>query len=292
MPFRPFHLPALARAPDGAAGGAGAPDTPQDTGAGAPDINLLDSADPAPAAGPDGKPQRPEDVPEAFWDAEKGAIRPDALVKSWRDLRKQISRGEHKPPAAADAYTLPAVEGLPEDFLGGENDALLPGIREAALKAGLTVQQFQAIAQPFLGELAKRLADTQPMDPAAEAEAVAAYEAAEIAKLGPNGKLVVAQLRAQLDGLQARGTFTPGERAALRLGTAEAVLAVQKLLQLAGEKPIPLDGLAPGLASQADLERMLREGYAKNDDNLVRKAREGLQALAGKGLLRDPRAPG
>jgi hypothetical protein len=289
MLFRPFAMPALPRAPEGAPASAASP--AEASAPELPEVNLLDppAAEPPPVTGPDGKPQRPEDVPEAFWDAEKGAIRPEALMKSWRDLRKQISRGEHKPPAAADAYALPAVEGLPQDFLGTD-DPLLHSIREAALKAGLTVPQFQAIARPFLAELAKRLQDNAE-PPAPDPAALEAARQAEIAKLGPQGERVRRQVEAYLDGLTTRGVLTKEERNSLYAPNAAAVRAFHKLMELTGEKPIPVDALDAGQASQPDLQRMLREGYQKRDEQLIARARQGLDDLARKGLLRDPRLP-
>ena len=38
------------------------------------------------------KGARPEDVPEKFWDAETGRIRVEALVKSYRELERRLSR--------------------------------------------------------------------------------------------------------------------------------------------------------------------------------------------------------
>lgn len=42
------------------------------------------------------KPSRPDHVPEKFWDADKGEVRLDALLKSQTELEKRFSKGEHK----------------------------------------------------------------------------------------------------------------------------------------------------------------------------------------------------
>lgn len=54
-----------------------------------------------PNALPETGPQRPEGVPEKFWDAEKGEIRTDALLKSYSELEK--SRSQPKEEAAEPA---------------------------------------------------------------------------------------------------------------------------------------------------------------------------------------------
>ena len=35
---------------------------------------------------------RPEDVPEKFWDSEAGQLRVDALLKSYRELERRLSQ--------------------------------------------------------------------------------------------------------------------------------------------------------------------------------------------------------
>lgn len=42
------------------------------------------------------KPTRPDHVPEKFWDADKGEVRLEALLKSQTELEKRFSKGEHK----------------------------------------------------------------------------------------------------------------------------------------------------------------------------------------------------
>lgn len=53
------------------------------------------TADPAPAPA-DTKPARPENVPEQFWDAEKGAVNTDALLKSYAELQAAKAAPEAK----------------------------------------------------------------------------------------------------------------------------------------------------------------------------------------------------
>lgn len=51
------------------------------------------------------QPQRPEHIPEQFWDADKGAPRVDDLAKSYAELRAKMDGGKAKeeaPPAKAD----------------------------------------------------------------------------------------------------------------------------------------------------------------------------------------------
>lgn len=53
-----------------------------------------------PTARPDNRPQRPEGVPEKFWDAEKGELRVADLAKSYSELEAKLSgKPDDTPPA-------------------------------------------------------------------------------------------------------------------------------------------------------------------------------------------------
>jgi hypothetical protein len=234
----------------------------------------------AAAAAQDG---RPEGLPDQFWDAEKKEVRLAALVKAANDMRARLARGgEEAPPASADGYALPAVEGLPKELVPPNDDPVWSAVRKAAHEAGLTQKQLEAVARPYLAAVAEQAKQRQP---ATEQDAAAAYEA-ELARLGPQGRQVVHEVGAWLSGLVARGVMTGEEYAALQgISTAEGVRALAKLRSMAGEKPIPLSALDDGAMSYADAERMMREAFEKKDTRLGEQAARALRELAAKGRL-------
>jgi hypothetical protein len=62
--------------------------------------NLLDAAgDVSPTAG---TKSRPTEIPEKFWDAERGELRIDALLKSYRELERRLSQRMMPPGDDAD----------------------------------------------------------------------------------------------------------------------------------------------------------------------------------------------
>lgn len=69
---------------------------------------------PAPAApaDPASKPARPDNVPEKFWDAEKGTVNTEALLKSYTELEKGkgAPAAETPPVAPADPSQVAAQE--------------------------------------------------------------------------------------------------------------------------------------------------------------------------------------
>ncbi|SKB49687.1 hypothetical protein [Sphingopyxis flava] len=125
-----------------------------------------------------GVPERPADVPEKFWDAEKGEMRADAILKSYLELEKKSKKaaeeaaakekaekdkgkkgeGEGEEPAALDPGLLTSAQeewatsgdlseetrekiiagGIPEELL----DTYLEGVK--ALSASLTAKVYEA----------------------------------------------------------------------------------------------------------------------------------------------------
>jgi hypothetical protein len=73
--------------------------------------DTLLTATPTPAAAE--MPARPPQVPEKFWDSEAGAIRIDALLKSYLELERHLSAGA-APALPEDRGALLRLLGVPE----------------------------------------------------------------------------------------------------------------------------------------------------------------------------------
>lgn len=292
------RLPTPTFAPDDGAAAGGTPGTGDTAaaplpGASTDDASLFDAVEQAAAAQgvpqPDaaGKPQRPDNIPEQFWDSEKGEVRLAELGKSWLDLRTKVARGEGKIPDAPDGYALPAMEGMPEDLVPA-NDPVWTEVRAAAHKAGVTQAQMDALTKPFLAAQMKALAaKQQATDPAAAEAQRRQWAEQEVAKLGPNGQQVVRDVGGWIGGMVARGSLSEGEGRALKaLGTAEGVRALAKLREAMGAPPIPTEALDGATMTQADATRMMQDGYRKGDQEMVERARRALEELDRRGHLR------
>jgi hypothetical protein len=239
-----------------------------------------------PARAVDGTPRvRPEYIPEHFWDSDRGEPRVDAMVKSWTDLRRQVSRGDHKPPARAEEYRLPLPEGAP-DSLVPSDDPILASVRQSAHAAGISQAQFDALARPFLAELV-RIAGAVQTPAAAQREHVKA----ELAKLGPGGEAQLRVLATWGQGLMQKGTISPEEFSEFRgfASSAAGVRLLAKLRGLAGEQPVPVEAAAiPDEGSLEDAYALI----AKGDDTSKAKARRILERLDRAGLLPSRAQPG
>tara|TARA_R110000787_G_scaffold63679_11_gene144198 strand:- start:299954 stop:300685 length:732 start_codon:yes stop_codon:yes gene_type:complete len=57
---------------------------------------------------------RPAGLPEKFWDAEKGEVRLDALLRSYQALEQRFSRGERDIPDSPEGYCVECGEFEPD----------------------------------------------------------------------------------------------------------------------------------------------------------------------------------
>jgi len=76
-----------------------------------------------PAADPaadDGKPQRPDNIPEKFWDAEKGEVRLDELAKSYAELEKAKSEAPAPKVEGTEGAAPKEGEGAPGEGEKGD----------------------------------------------------------------------------------------------------------------------------------------------------------------------------
>jgi hypothetical protein len=91
---------------------------------------------PAPPATPPAaeKPAKPEGVPDKFWDAEKGEIRTDDLLKSYQELEK----AKATPPKADD----PPKEGTPPTELSDAEKAAQAAVESVGLDFTPFSQEF------------------------------------------------------------------------------------------------------------------------------------------------------
>lgn len=272
-----------------------APAAPPAPAQSASDIDLFEGVDvtaPATAPAAPGAPgARPDFIPEQFWDPASNQPRVEAMAKSWRDLRAKVSQGIGNAPENPDSYAFPKIEGMTEELVKAD-DPLWKQVRESAHKAGVTQQQLEAIISPYVQDMLQRQNQQPAASPEEEAAARQAARAAELGKLGPNGDLMVRDIKGWITGLQSRGSLTDAEAQALMVaGNADGIRALAKLRALAGEKPIPLDSLADGAMTQADAHALMVQGNVEKNagkasgQEKIDRARRSLEALEKRGLL-------
>lgn len=122
-------------------------------------------------------PQKPEGVPDKFWDAEKGEVRVDALLQSYTELEKRQSA-----PKPDESNTDPTIPGK-EDNAGGDGDEGTPGgVTQAVFdKATAEIEADGKLSDETYTELEKQGISRQMVDQyiaGAEAQATQVAQAA------------------------------------------------------------------------------------------------------------------
>ena len=118
----------------------------------ADDLNSLDGSDTAPVS--EARPARPAGVPEKFWDAESGAMRTEALLKSYLELERKLGSVVPLPSDEVDQegqaglMRLLGVPETPEQYQIESRHELLgpdPEINARLHEAGFTKRQAQLV---------------------------------------------------------------------------------------------------------------------------------------------------
>lgn len=213
--------------------------------------------------GSGGDVERPDHIPEQFWNKEKGETDIEKMSKSYGELRNEMNRlkeeGGSKAPEKVEAYL--------EDFKmpTGEDGAALDRIRdvdagdplvssfaEAAHKHGLSKEAFDGILSDVFVAMNGQM--PEPYD-----------EIAELEKLGgaEQGKAVVGLNKQFLGSMKAAGTITEQEysRGLSMCSDALGVQLLDKLRVNSGEKAVPITLGQGGVGghSKAELEAMFAD---------------------------------
>jgi len=237
------------------------------------EITLEDEAAPKP------KGSRPADVPEKFWDEEAGSVRLDALLKSYRELEKKLSRmitlpGEDADeeerlrffralgvPETADAYTIEPRHPLVTAD---------PDVNARLHKAGFTPAQVQLVYDLAAERLLPLIAEAAQMF---EAER-------ELDRLRAHfGSDERWQRAAKQLSAWGRANLPPAVFEALST-TASGVLALQAMMEK-GEPTLISKGEPEGKVTEDELRTMMRDPryWRKRDPDFVARVSEGFRRL-------------
>jgi hypothetical protein len=215
------------------------------------------------------KAERPDYIPEQFWDPEKGAPRVDAMAKSWNDTRKALneatkaSKGKapETPEGYLDDWTVPREMGEGDDAKKLErikeisaDDPALQAMAQAAHKHGLTDKQFRGMLTEVLYSVDGLM--PEPFDLEREIEALGTGSRDEALHL-------IGQNRDWLTRLHDQGVLGEDhfEFAKQFASSALGLQTLNLLREQAGEKPIPVNTLSlnEGRKTEAELISMMND---------------------------------
>lgn len=178
------------------------------------DASLI--AAPAEAAAP----TAPEGLPEQFWDAETGAVKPEAYA---RLAELEAAAAERDVPESADKYEL----SLPEPVVGLDGNPIAFDAEDPLVKALLPAFHEAGVPQAGLSKILQAYAATEVAALKAEQEAATAFVAAEQTKLGAGHKERTAALHGQV--VAAIGAES-AEALRAQMRSADAVIALETLV--------------------------------------------------------------
>lgn len=207
--------------------------------------------------------QRPAGVPDKFWDDAAGAVRVDALIKSYLELEKKLSSTAlREPPATAEDYQIK----ITNEILAND-----PEINRRLHAAGFTQDQAQLV-----------------YDLAAERLIPLVSEIAEVFESeGQIARLVQEfgseqRWRVVARQIDAWGRAHLPQRAFEALSTTyEGVLAMYRMMTN-DEPGLVRDGERPAeTPSDAQLKALMRDPryWRDQDPSIVEQVREGFRRL-------------
>jgi hypothetical protein len=220
----------------------------------------------SPSEPTDAAAERPEDVPEQFWNAEKGEIATDKLMQSYRDLRAKMDSGKHKVPKDGN-YTFDALSEVPQD------DEALAAFTEIARDEGLS----QSAAERLVGLYMEQQGIVGEEQKYQRSE--------EMARLGRNGDKIVASTDAWLSKMQGSGVISERELEAMADAStsADVVLALNKIRRSYNELDVPSfvnpQSDAPDMVT---ITSMMADSKYGNDRDYTRKVERMVYEMNGE----------
>lgn len=203
---------------------------------------------------------RPDGLPDKFWDARSGAVRADALLRSYLELERALGAHQEDRPAHPGDYQINVDDILEVD----------DGVNRRMFDEGFTNRQAQLVYDlaaerllPMVQRIAEEFEDARQLDKL-------------IGHFGSRERLEA--MRPQLVAW-GKANLTDDVFAALA-SSAEGVIALHEMMQNR-EPGLGGTGGAPSGQSEKDLRRLMADPryWREQDPAVVEKVRNGFRAL-------------
>lgn len=265
------------------------------------DAGAVDAVNNPPAPIPQ-EGNKPEGIPDEFWDATSKKINETALLEGYKlkdkqylDIRKVVSKGAQNVPEKVDGYKLELAQEIAK--FAPEGDPAIDVARTAALEAGLSIDQFNKFVGKYLGGLNEKqmLAEPTPqLTPEQEAAENKKFFDAEMEKLGDTGKAHFEEFNTIMKEGLARGSFTNEDKETYKdiMRSAEHVRFMKKMSIMLTSRPSTALGIPNAHVIQAgeltreELQAMQADPKFQNEAG-HRKIMEGYRKLEAQGRLQN-----
>lgn len=206
--------------------------------------------------------ERPEHIPEKFWDTKEGKIRDKEAFKSLSELEKNFSQGKHKVPEQYDTEVLTS-KGYDVE------DPMVKTYVDWAKANGVNQKGFEDLANQIIG-LSGETKQNYEYE-----------EKAELEKLGNNADAIIKSNKQWANGLVSKGQLTEEERAEIDvLGfTASGQRTIQKLRAMMGDtRQIPVGETSSSKESESEfsvrMANMMADPKYGNDPAYTRSVEQ------------------
>ena len=187
---------------------------------------------------------KPEWMPEQFWDPDNG---PDleSMAKSYQEMRTKMSQGKHKAPKDG-RYDIASLK----DHGVTEDDAMLNDFTKFAAESGLSQDQFDQITSIYMQHMGQMF------------DRIETNKEAEMARLGPRADKIIGGLNQWLTKLGNSGALSAEEVDAIasKADNRDYIMALNKIRESYGERTIPDVTIQEGSTQTlGDLQAMLND---------------------------------
>ena len=206
--------------------------------------------------------ERPEHIPEKFWDAKTGKVREEEAFKSLAELEKNFSKGKHKVP---EQYDTEALTSKGYDV----EDPMVKTYVDWCKSNGVNQNGFEDLANKIIG-LSGETKQSYEFE-----------EKAELEKLGNNAEAIIKSNKQWANALVNKGQLTEEERAEIDvLGfTASGQRTLQKLRAMMGDtRQIPVGETSSSKESEPEfsvrMANMMADPKYGNDPAYTRSVEQ------------------
>tara|TARA_E500000305_G_scaffold110689_2_gene119528 strand:+ start:1084 stop:1854 length:771 start_codon:yes stop_codon:yes gene_type:complete len=217
---------------------------------------------------PESNGERPDWLPQRFWDDDKGADY-EGLAKSQQELYKKLRSGKHDAPEDGN-YDMKFADGRI-----AEDDELMTKFKTLASERGFTQDDVESVLGLVLDAT-----------PAEQDEPEAKFDReTEINKLGPNGEEIINGTVKWVEGMVNNGALTAEDFEEFKIvgGTANGIRFLNRVRQYYGERNIPVNS-TPDLESvptEAELQEMVADPRYREDTSFRNKVTADFKRLYG-----------
>lgn len=240
-------------------------------------VDVFESNDPKPIT-----VERPEDLPEQFWDSESGTFKGNDLFEEYKKekdkslgLRQKLSKGVPAAPESVESYQINAENFANEiGYAIPENDPGIDIFKKVAFENGLSSEQFESIYTGYMKEALNNEELQKEINHEPSEEDQQAYISSEMDKLGPDASAVVQGIKnfnQQLlyDGLISKEDFSTAQKMGM---SASEVRVMNAYRMKAGDISIPeAPSSIDGSESELEIRNIMSSPEYENDPSLQKK---------------------